>query len=641
MSGIQMTTEMSNERVTIDSIIEQIKNSQQNVFKAFEEHASFVNKSLELLRQMKTETKVEVVKVKDPLEEIKRLKNSTDYNMYGEDQFTNINKIAGFLTNIFYILTLYGTSKISASFKDMFLSIFKKCISDNDPININIIMHHFKNQLKKEFLKVRDIRWLLIEMEKYPQFFQFTEDDLELMKENSASRDNIYLIKKFLKKDGDYEEYYTEEEGGSIKCRYHMTGGSLNGEYKFYHSNGKIKEETSYKEGKQNNEWKVWYSNGNLFVDGKINGENKQWYETGELMNKYIRINDKKEGEYIEYHKNGNIMVKTSHKNDKVYGDIEFYFPNGQLHKKFYCLDGDIKLNLYKINGQYKEWNEKGNLIREIDYKNGKLDGLYKHWNDDGKELIEVSKYNNGEIDTKEGEYEEYYSEEEGGSIKYKYKLKRGILQGEYYEFYKNGQIKNIITYKNGLKDGNSYLFTNNGDKDIECEYKNGKLNGVYRTYSQNKLISEDNYIDDVLDGIHKGFDVLTGKLLECWYYSQGKINGFKELYHPCGDVYKYRCRYVKGKKEGEERTHNEKWQDITLYNYTNDILDGIYKEWYENGNIKDEGFYEKGKRKGVRKQWHSNGQLFSQCFYLNGDIIGLYKEWNEKGELVKECNYK
>ena len=80
MSGLQMTPENTN----IASIIEQIKASQQKVLQAFEDHNSLVNKSLELLQQLKTETKVEVIKVKDPLEEIKKINEQyKDREFYG------------------------------------------------------------------------------------------------------------------------------------------------------------------------------------------------------------------------------------------------------------------------------------------------------------------------------------------------------------------------------------------------------------------------------------------------------------------------------------------------------------------------------------------------------------------------------
>lgn len=260
MSGLQMTPENTN----IASIIEQIKASQQKVLQAFEDHNSLVNKSLELLQQLKTETKVEVVKLKDPLEEIKKINEQyKDRKLYGYLRVLIIDLIID-------CLTLYETSKISTTFKEIFLNLFSKCLQfTNDSDRLFFNGKSFKNNV----LKVRDIRWLLLEMEKYPQYFQFTEDDLNVMKENGASRDNIYLVKKFLKKDGDYEEYYPEEEGGGIKLQYHMTGGHLNGEYKSWWHNGNKCIETTYKDDKIHGDYLYWNEDGTL--------KEKSVYENG------------------------------------------------------------------------------------------------------------------------------------------------------------------------------------------------------------------------------------------------------------------------------------------------------------------------------------------------------------------------
>jgi len=188
MSGIHLTP--------VDSIIDKIKASQQKVLKAFEEHNVFVNESLEKLQQLKTETKIEVVKVKDPLEEIKRFKDEV-----GTGEYYSKPAILAILTDI---LWLYGSDKISTSFKEIFLKLFELSLETNEKDMVDYGLNI--NEVKKRFLKVRDIRWLLLEMEKYPQFFPFTEDDLRLMKEHDASRDNICIVKKFLKKDIDYTD---------------------------------------------------------------------------------------------------------------------------------------------------------------------------------------------------------------------------------------------------------------------------------------------------------------------------------------------------------------------------------------------------------------------------------------------------
>jgi antitoxin component YwqK of YwqJK toxin-antitoxin module len=350
--------------------------------------------------------------------------------------------MAGFLTNIFSILSLYRTDKISVSFKDMFLSIFKKCISVNDPININLITDHFKDQLKKEFLKVRDIRWLLLEMEKYSQIFQFTEDDLLLMKESGASRDNIYLVKKFLKKDGDYEEMYNEEEGGGIKFQYHMTGGHLNGEYKEYYKNGTKKAIRNYKDGELDGITETWYKNGKRsvyasFKKGLMHGVYNSWYE------------------------NENPMYESQHQNNIRQGTRIDYYYNGQKTMIRNYIDG-IQV------GEYKYWAEGGALLKDIIYDNkGKLTKL-KHYHSSGildleKTLIENDTY----------ELSRYY--ESTGKLHYKVMMRDDKWNGEYISYWDSGKVCTKTTYKNHKLDGEWEYWNEDGTLKEKIVYKNGE----------------------------------------------------------------------------------------------------------------------------------------------------------------------
>ena len=226
-------------QMNLQNLIEQIKTSENNllqtILNSFETHKSFVSKTLSdissLLKNSTTTTNPElvnpeIVKVKDPLEEIKSKKQYFDECLSLNKPITSNNTYYyNILVSIVDILSLYSKDKISNTFKDIFLYLFNNCLSMI--LNMNrgamigsivgtYIDSNFIINLKQKILKVRDIRWLLNEMEKYPHLFSFTDSDLELMKVYDASRDNIYLVKRILKKDGEYEEYYPDE---SLKCK--------------------------------------------------------------------------------------------------------------------------------------------------------------------------------------------------------------------------------------------------------------------------------------------------------------------------------------------------------------------------------------------------------------------------------------
>ena len=651
MPGIQMTTDNANlasivdeikENSNISLIIQQIKASQQKVLKAFEDHNIFVNKSLEILKQKEmlnigatpTNTlvngermfektivqQVKFVKVKDPLEELKKINEEyKDRELYG--YLRNL-----ILIKITECLSLYESTKISATFKEIFLKLFNECIkfeTETEHILFNA------KSFKESVLKVRDIRWLLLEMEKYPQFFQFTEDDLLLMKESGASRDNIYLVKKFLKKDGDYEEMYDKEEGGDIKCQYHMTGGMLNGQYKEYYENGKIKQETSYSKGLKEGSEKVFMNNGDRvmeseFKDDKLHGEHKRYFQ--------------------------NRLILHSH------------YKNGIL------------------DGEYKGFNMiSGKLEEHCFYKDGKLDGEYIMYYDDGNIRIQTY-YLEGEL---EGEHISYNNDK---TIASKFNYKNGKREGLQYFYLSNGNLGNKYTCKNGKEDGKFYSWFPSGKLYVESEYLEGKLHGIFKKYYENgKQQVEYTYSYGDINGLCKEWDkegnlVKEETITEClseitggkikktylegnhyfrfqrWYHNDniaedryslyGKNHGLCKNGYENG-VISSEVNYKNGIKDGECIIRCESGNLFGKSFYIEGLKHGLSETWYHDSEttikeqLKEQATYNYGEKDGEYKSWWKNGNKCIETTYKNDKLHGEYLSWNEDGTLKEKLVYK
>jgi antitoxin component YwqK of YwqJK toxin-antitoxin module len=71
---------------------------------------------------------------------------------------------------------------------------------------------------------------------------------------------------------------------------------------------------------------------------------------------------------------------------------------------------------------------------------------------------------------------------------------------------------------------------------------------------------------------------------------------------------------------------------------------DGLYTQWYENGQKKWEGTYKDGK---IVEEWtfyydyYENGQKKWEGTYKDGKLNGLSTEWHENGQKKKEGTYK
>ena len=86
-------------------------------------------------------------------------------------------------------------------------------------------------------------------------------------------------------------------------------------------------------------------------------------------------------------------------------------------------------------------------------------------------------------------------------------------------------------------------------------------------------------------------------------------------------------------KKEGLFKTFYENGNIKSEDNYQNWKLNGVCKSFYENGNIESEYNF-LSETSFECKKWHSNGQIKHQEKYTR--FLKQRKCWNENGEQVK-----
>ena len=74
--------------------------------------------------------------------------------------------------------------------------------------------------------------------------------------------------------------------------------------------------------------------------------------------------------------------------------------------------------------------------------------------------------------------------------------------------------------------------------------------------------------------------------------------------------------------------------------NFINGKKNGIHKTWYEDGQLKSEGYKIDGKEDGIHKTWYENGQLEFDVNFKDGKRDGLYKLWYKNGQLQFDKKY-
>jgi antitoxin component YwqK of YwqJK toxin-antitoxin module len=193
---------------------------------------------------------------------------------------------------------------------------------------------------------------------------------------------------------------------------------------------------------------------------------------------------------------------------------------------------------------------------------------------------------------------------------------------GLYKSWYKNGQLHIEHTCKDGKKDGLYKEWNENGQPNEESEYKNGKISGLCKKWGKNgKLLKECSYDDESKNGIYKGM------------YD----NGIPHIEFSYKDDRKNEL-YLNLKREWN---YDEKVELWLKFIFKDGQKDGIYKEWYKNGQLRYERTYKNNKLNGVYRAWYENGQLRYERNYQDGKKDDNYKltDKNKQLQIITEYN--
>ena len=201
----------------------------------------------------------------------------------------------------------------------------------------------------------------------------------------------------------------------------------------------------------------------------------------------------------------------------------------------------------------------------------------------------------------------------------------KGEKNGKYTAYFTDGSINALRTYKNNEIDGKETLYYNDetgrGMAHI-YNYKNGKQDGLQQSYiepSQGeyyfKYVRTEEFYKDGYMTWRKTYDV-DGKNKRCLR---------KEELFKSGDYDPYLTKGYRqnGRQFYQTATDGFNWQDAAPT--------GGRIEWYTV----------KGKKDGLYKEWYPNGQLGDSCYY-NADVsVGIEVMWDEKGNIIKNVRYE
>ena len=98
---------------------------------------------------------------------------------------------------------------------------------------------------------------------------------------------------------------------------------------------------------------------------------------------------------------------------------------------------------------------------------------------------------------------------------------------------------------------------------------------------------------------------------------------------------------YKKGKKElvKEVQYFENKQMKMEGY-YLNNLRNGKWTAWHKNGKVWSEGFFKDGLSEGIRTVYHENGNKDMVGRYARDQKVGKWQFYDNAGKLDKEADY-
>jgi uncharacterized protein len=196
--------------------------------------------------------------------------------------------------------------------------------------------------------------------------------------------------------------------------------------------------------------------------------------------------------------------------------------------------------------------------------------------------------------------------------------------------YYENGKISSEGKMKDGKPDGYWKNYYKNGKIKIEGNRKNFLLDSLWKFYDEkgriNKYIT---YNEGKKDGFTSVYDT-TGKLISIENFKKDIKEGYTRYFYKSGKT-KSVIPFSQGKKEG------------TAYEYSEDSLVtaiSIFKtgilQSYEKINQKDDN----NKKQGIWKEFYDNKEVKKEQRFNDDSLDGYVKEYDKKGNLVSTKKY-
>lgn len=396
--------------------------------------------------------------------------------------------------------------------------------------------------------------------------------------------------------------YYRNGQVEKIK---RTNNGKLHGQQLEYFENGKLKSVKEYKNGITHGKFETYSDKGKLLTsfpmkNGLKSGTHIEFNTQGQLSKtaRYKIILDSLpksvlDGKFQEYDYNGNLRNSGKYKKGKKIGlwqtfnsgvlqtngvyEMDFpvgrhfsYYPSSGLKTEIdYMLPDTLNAKSYWYHGIYREYNEKGLLIKSGEYTRNKKSGKWMSYHSNGK-LKEQSQYDKNNMLRQTNTWDE--NEKMTSENYYKpIEAKNGLesVKDSVERTWTDGVLTSESYYKNGQHTGNSKKYNVQGILISESTYDEKLERTTFIEYFDDGVLRKRSNKVKVIDPkTSKTKEIQTGLGFQL---SDDRIYTSYIYYNSSGES-PYQRMDISGKRS------SEKWKSVLQIDYDPDGKPILFK---------------------------------------------------------------
>ena len=371
---------------------------------------------------------------------------------------------------------------------------------------------------------------------------------------------------------------------------------------------------------------------------GLFDGKWESFYVDGATSKKYTYDEGKKDGSWESYYQDDRRDNYTFYNQDSLITDYDFkYYQNLQIME-------EPRFNKNGLfDGKWEQYHGDGDIKMTFSYDEGKKDNIWQSYYQDGRR----DNYTFYDQDSLITDYDFKYYQNLQIMEEPKFS-KNGLFDGKWEQYHGDGAIKMTFSYDEGKKDKIWQSFYQDGRKSNYTFYTQDSLitNYDYKYYDNLKLTNNPDLYDY---NYYMNLQIVEQPrrdnlqiVEEPNFNNQGLFDGKWESFFENSDI--WRTFYY---DEGNKTKLWTVYYDSTATrhsetNYENDLKEGMYLEWFEGvkEEQRQEGLYVNDKKHEIWSYWNEFAEKRLEV-WENGVLLHSYKyEYYDNGQVKEEPSY-